>query len=241
MARRVFVDAMNVIRCNLLLARFEDDHGSVAAGRELLRLVGGLAQRVGGHTEWIVVFDGPSDEGAPADADGLVLAVFGEGRSADEIIVERVEDALAVGHEAVIVSNDTDVRVEGASDMSSQEFYDGLVSLPPPVEKQIPGETYEDQMQSRAAQETAGKADALRGLLARLVELGHLPAAAAGDVDLARDLAREIERGRAAHLPLQKIAKQIESFFRKRMTVAPDPDPQRSFFRAVKEGITKQS
>ncbi len=240
MTRRVFIDAMNVIRSNISLAKSEQSQGSVAEGRKLLHLVREYSRRTGEQAEWVVVFDGPSDDSAEKDDNKSVQAIFSEERSADEIILEMAVDAVAVGHEVVIVSNDAEVRVEGAPAMRVEDFYADLIHQPPPRETEVATETYEDLMRSRFAEELAAKAEVGRRLIAGLVELGHLPTSAAHDARLGNDLLQEIDVCSTRHLPLQKAGKRLESFFRRRIIVIPDPDPQRVFFRALKDALSKE-
>jgi hypothetical protein len=239
MARRIYIDANNVIRGNVSLDKIEEQQGSVAAGRHLLRLVRELAKRAGGRAEWIVVFDGPSDDAAAPGADSAVQAIFAEGRSADEIIVEMANDAVAVGHEVAIVSNDAEVRADGASAMRAEEFYAELISREPHREPKLPLTAYEELLRRPPAPDPAGDADAARRLIVRLVELGFLPASAIRDPGLVGELARELLRCAIDNLPPQKIGKRLEPFFRQRLNVRPDPDPQKKLQRAIKDAIEK--
>jgi predicted RNA-binding protein with PIN domain len=242
MAHRVFIDALNVVRGNVSLAKLEERRGLGAAQRELLRLVRDHVRHREDRTEWIVVFDGTADEYAEFASDEAILVLFSEDRSADEIIVERANDALALGHQTWIVSNDAEVRADGALATRAEDFYADLVRVAPSREPANAARIYEEMTRHASAEDVGPATDAGRRLIARLVERGHLPASAATDARLADDLARELARLSVRGIPAQKATKRLETFLRQRAAVHPESDPQKIFYRALKEmlsGVTR--
>ena len=118
---------MNFIRGNLSLEKIEREQGVLAAKRQCLLLLTDYARRHDGVDEWVVVFDGPDDEATDVAYPESLYTIYGEDRSADEIIRERAFDALAVGDAVAIVSNDREVRIEGAAHTRVEEFYATLI------------------------------------------------------------------------------------------------------------------
>jgi predicted RNA-binding protein with PIN domain len=220
MSRRVYVDAMNVIRTNPSLARVEDERGNIAARRELLRLCREYLAREGGSAEYTVVFDGGDSGLDDAEDSGSLVVICSGEKTADEIIIEKAEDARALGHEAWIVSNDAEVRAAGTHTIRSEDFYDDLIRRPTPREPES-----QDELAKR--------------LVAHLVAAGHLPSNAASNSGLAADLARHLEYYSGA-MPRQKLSKKLEAVFREHTRVEPDPDPQKSFHRELKAFFGKE-
>jgi len=220
MSRRVLIDAMNVIRTNPSLARVEDELGNAAARRELLRLCGEYIAREGGGAEYAIVFDGGDSGLDDAAGLGLMVVICSGEKTADEIIIEKAEDARALGHEAWIVSNDAEVRAAGTHAIRAEDFYDELLRRP-------------------VLRESDSKNEQAKRLVAHLVAAGHLPSNAVSDAGLAADLARHLEYYSDA-MPLQKLAKKLESIFREHARVGPDPDPQKTFLRELKAFFGKK-
>ena len=156
----------------------------------------------------------------------MLLVICSGEKTADEIIMERAGDARAVGQEAWIVSNDAEVRAAGTHTIRSEDFYDDLIRRPLPREPES-----QDELARR--------------LVAHLIAAGQLPSNAVSDSGLIADLARHLEYYSGA-MPLQKLAKKLESIFRERTRVKPDPDPQKVFQRELKaflatENVCRQS
>ena len=215
MAKRIFIDGMNVIRCNLSLARLEETRGNDASRRELLRLLKGLMEREGAGAEWTVVFDGALRGPGDKESEGALTVIFSGERTADELIVEAAADSVALGHETHIVSNDAEVRCDGGRAVRSEEFYEELIRRPP-------------------KRKSADKGDLAGKIVAGLVRSGHLPPPAAGDARLLSELTSTLEYFSHGRVQSNKLAKRLESFFRERANVSPTPDPQKTFHRALK-------
>lgn len=221
MSRRVFIDAMNVIRSDPSLARIEDKHGSAAAKRELMRLIRLYMEREGSDAEHTVVFDGMDSNPMEVESAGMLHVIYSCERTADEVIIEKADDARALGHEAWIVSNDAEVCSAGTQTIRSEEFYETLIHR-------------------RAPREPVAKNDLAKRLVAHLVAAGRLPSNATNDSGLVADLARHLEYYLQGTVSAQKLAKKLESVFHDHTNVTPDPDPQKIFYRELKGFFSRE-
>ncbi len=219
MARRVFVDAMNLIRGEPSLARLEDTQGPAAARRALLRLCRDYIARSGDDNEYIIVFDGGDDNSNESLDDPALLVRYAGERSADEVIIEQATDAQALGYQAWVVSNDNEVRAAGSHVVRPEVFYEALIRRPPPTAP-------------------VSRDILARRLVAHLAARGHVPTAADdGLVSVVKDLLDY-------YLPaasMQKLAKKIEAVLRERTRVTPDPDPQKTVQRELKVFLEQES
>jgi predicted RNA-binding protein with PIN domain len=218
-ARRVFVDALNVIRANPSLAKLEDERGTPAACRELLRLCRDYVTRAGAGAEFAIVFDGRDADGGDVGASAAFLTLYAGERTADAVIIEKADDARALGIDVWIVSNDAEVRAAAAHAIRSEEFYEDLTRRPP----------------AREPRAERGPAERAQRLVAHLAEAGHLPPRAAADAALVADLAAHLDYYSLGEPHVQKLAKKLEAVFRERARVTPDPDPQKAFQRELKK------
>jgi predicted RNA-binding protein with PIN domain len=185
MSRRVLIDAMNVIRANPSLLKVEDRRGIAAARQELLRLCGEHVERAGRGAEYTIVFDGADSGATDVDAAGALLIIYAGERTADEVIIEKAEDARALGHEAWVISNDAEVCAAGTHAMRSEEFYEALISRPP-----SPAPSSRSEMAKR--------------LVEHLVAAGHLPRNAAADANLIDDLTAHLDYYALGEAPAQR-------------------------------------
>jgi predicted RNA-binding protein with PIN domain len=220
MARRVFIDGTNVIRTNLSLARVESERGIVAAEKELLRLVREYQLREGSPDEYMVAFDGIGEGTGDFEYEGAILVVYSIGRTADEVIMDAVSDALALNLDTLIVSSDAGVRVEGSPAFRAEDFYDELIRRTPEYS-------------------VVDKSEESQRLISRLVDAGHLPQNARNDRKLSADLASLLEYFALRMIAPNKLTKKLETFFRENSTVSPSPDPQKLFFRTLKSWLEK--
>ena len=240
MPGRIFIDAMNVIRSNPSLARLEEKSGNRAAQLELIRLVRQYAERRDG-TDCTLVFDGPATAAIEANPGRSTLIIYSEDEKADQVIIRLAQDAVALGYGTLIVSNDAEVRAEGANFMRAEQFYEILLRRPAPKNEISPeAEFYEQWFQSAASRAPEGLDEIARRLIATLVENRLLPASMIGDQRLKAELADLLKDCSAQRLSLPKVAKKLESFLATRSTAAPKPDPQKLTLRALKTILAKE-
>ncbi|MCC6157935.1 MAG: NYN domain-containing protein [Deltaproteobacteria bacterium] len=223
MAAIILIDAWNLIRTTPSLAKTEERDGNAAARRRLIEQVREAAERESPDVAWELVFDGASDHAGSIERVGRVTVIWCAPRSADEVIVERAKDSVALGRKTLIVSNDREVRAEGADAMWTVDFHEHLLQREPIFES-VPA---------------AGKPPKSRtptgGALATfLVERGHLKRADR-TAKLEEDLKHWIDYVKIGANAPNKLAKRIEIQLRGSLQLHPDPDPEKTVYRSLKE------
>ncbi|MCL4233181.1 MAG: NYN domain-containing protein [Deltaproteobacteria bacterium] len=223
MAAIILIDAWNVIRTTPSLAKIEERHGNAAVRARFIELVREAAERETPDVRWELVFDGASDHAGSIERVGLVTVIWCAPRSADEVIVERARDSVALGRKTLIVSNDREVRADGAEAMWTVDFHEHLLQREPIFEAIAPKEK-----PSKGRTPTGG------ALATFLVERGHLKSADRTP-KLEADLKHWIEYVKIGANAPNKIARKIETQLRQSMRIHPDPDPEKTVYRSLKE------
>ncbi len=223
MAAIILIDAWNFVRTTPSLAKIEERDGNAAARQTLIEQVREAAERESPDVAWELVFDGASDHAGSIERVGRVTVIWCAPRSADEVIVERARDSVALGRKTLIVSNDREVRAPGAEAMWTVDFHEHLLQREPIFESAV------------APKKSArGRAPTGGALATFLVERGHLK-----DADrtakLEADLKHWIDYVKIGANAPNKIAKKIETQLRQSLRIFPDPDPEKAVYRSLKE------
>ncbi len=223
MSAIILIDAWNLVRTTPSLAKTEVRDGNAAARKTLIALVREAAEREAPDVAWELVFDGASDHAGSIERAGRVTVIWCAPRSADEVIVERARDSVALGRKTLIVSNDREVRTDGADAMWTVDFHEHLLQREPIFET-----VTRTEARPKAKAPTGG------ALADFLVERGHLRR-----VDrtpkLEADLKHWIEYVKIGASTPNKLAKRIETHLRAAARIEPDPDPEKKLYRALKE------
>jgi len=211
---RIIVDAYNVIRTNPASNRIEAVQGNQRASDWL---ISACRAAVASGEEWVLVFDGDGDAAAIAAGGGKLSVRFSAPRTADEVIRECGEDAVALHIPARIVSSDREVRVTGCDRQDSASFIDFIAK------------------RSAAPQrpKAPSKAERAEKIVKALQEKGAISSGARVDRRLQDELVELISYLSARKLPPQKMARDIEKFLRDHLAL--QPDPQREVLRTIKK------
>lgn len=211
---RIIVDAYNVIRTNPASNRIEAVQGNQRA-RDWL--ISACRAAVASGEDWVLVFDGDGDAAAIAAGGGRLAVRFSAPRTADEVIRECGEDAVALNIPARIVSSDREVQVTGCDRQDSASFIDFIAK------------------RSAAPQrlKAPSKAERAERIVKALQEQGAVSAGTRVDRRLKDELVELISYLCARKLPPQKMARDIEKFLRDRLALK--PDPQKEVFRTIKK------
>ena len=142
---------------------------------------------------------------------------FSAPRSADEVIRECGEDAVALHIPARIVSSDREVQVTGCDRQDSASFIDFIAKrTAAPQRPKAPS-----------------KAEQAEKIIKALQERGAISPGTRVDRRLQDELVELISYLCARKLPPQKMARDIEKFLRDRLAL--QPDPQKEVFRTIKK------
>ena len=211
---RIIVDAYNVIRTNPASNRIEAVQGNQRA-RDWL--ISACRTAVASGEDWVLVFDGAGDAAAIAAGGGRLAVRFSAPRTADEVIRECGEDAVALNIPARIVSSDREVQVTGCDRQDSASFIDFIAK------------------RSAAPQrlKAPSKAERAERIVKALQEQGAVSSGTRVDRRLKDELVELISYLCARKLPPQKMARDIEKFLRDRLALK--PDPQREIYRTIKK------
>jgi predicted RNA-binding protein with PIN domain len=213
-AMRIIIDAYNVIRTNPESKRIEAVQGNQKA-RDWL--ISACRAAVGNGEEWVLVFDGDGDAAVEAAGGGSLAVRFSAPRTADEVIRECGEDAVALHIPARIVSSDREVQVTGCDRRDSASFIDYIAKRT--IAPQRP--------------KAPSKAGWAEKIIQALRERGAFPPGARVDRRFQDELVEIISYLCARKLPPQKMARDIEKFLRDRLALR--PDPQKEIFRTLKK------
>ncbi len=215
MITRCMIDGTNLIRSNPSLEKLEREKGSRASREKLIEMVVKLARREA-ETIWLLVFDGPGD--VDAEKRGAIDVRYSGAQTADSLILQAAEDALAMDDHVRIVSSDNEVSIPGAEVVKSQDFYDELTAHAP----------------TPAPEKADPKQKALK-ILEFLAKEGIISVKSVYDPVLRDSLRGYLDYYAQGDLPPQKLAKKIETFFRDAVKLNPDPDPQKVVYRKLKK------
>jgi predicted RNA-binding protein with PIN domain len=211
---RIIVDAYNVIRTNPASNRIEAVQGNQRA-RDWL--ISACRTAVASGEEWVLVFDGAGDACAEATGGGRLAVRFSAPRTADEVIRECGEDAVALNIPARIVSSDREVQVTGCDRQDSASFIDFIAKRSAvPQRPKAPS-----------------KAEQAEKIIHALQEQGAVSSGIRVDRRLKDELVELISYLCARKLPPQKMARDIEKFLRDRLALP--PDPQKEVYRVIKK------
>jgi predicted RNA-binding protein with PIN domain len=214
---RIIIDAYNVIRTNPASKRVETEQGNQQARDWLISV---CRAAVGSGEEWVLVFDGDGDTAMVAAGGGSLAVRFSAPRSADEVIRECGEDAVALHMPARIVSSDREVQVQGCDRQDSASFIDFVAKKTAALQRP----------------RTPSKAERAEKIIKALQGQGAISAGERVDRRFQDELVELISYLSARKLPAQKMARDIEKFLRDRMAL--QPDPQKEVFRTIKKVLT---
>jgi predicted RNA-binding protein with PIN domain len=211
---RIIVDAYNIIRTNPASKRIEEEQGNKRA-RDWL--ISSCRAAVVSGEEWVLVFDGDGDAAIAASGGGSLAVRFSAPRSADEVIRECGEDAVALHIPARIVSSDREVQVPGCDRQDSASFISFLAK------------------RNASPQRPKGpsKAERAEKIITALQEHGAVSPGARVDRRLKDELVELISYLCARKIAPQKMARDIEKFLRDRLAL--QPDPQKEAYRTIKK------
>jgi predicted RNA-binding protein with PIN domain len=211
---RIIVDAYNVTRTNPASNRIEALQGSQKA-REWL--ISACRAAVASGEEWVLVFDGDGDAAVIAAGGGRLTVRFSAPRTADEVIRECGEDAVALHIPARIVSSDREVQVTGCDRQDSASFVDFIAK------------------RNAAPQRPKGpsKSEQAEQIVKVLTKQGAFSSGTRDARQLKDELVELISYLCARKLPPQKMARDIEKFLRERLAL--QPDPQKELLRTIKK------
>jgi hypothetical protein len=211
---RIIIDAYNVIRTNPGGKCIEEAQGSLKARQWLIDL---CRKSLRSGEEWVLVFDGDGDAAVETAAGAALTVRFSAPRTADEVVREYGDDAVALHIPARIVSSDRDVQVPGCERQDSTAFLDFATkraSAPPRLK-------------------TPSKAECAEKIIQALQAVGAaLPGAAQGR-RFRDELEELLSYFYARKMPPQKMARDTEKFLRDRLGLK--PDPHKVLFRALKQ------
>jgi len=213
---RIIIDAYNVIRTNPAGKRIEQMQGNQKA-REWL--ISECRKSLGSGEEWVLVFDGDGVAAVESMAGATMAVRFSAPRSADEVIRECGEDAVAMQIPARIVSSDREVQVPGCGRQDSAAFLDFVAkrtSKPP-------------------RQKVFSKAERAEKIIKALQDHGTLCPGTRFDRRLQDELVELISYLYARKISPQKMARDIEKFLRDHLGLK--PDPQKKALRAIKQAL----
>lgn len=215
----VLIDALNVIRSNLPLARMEEREGSPAVVDHFVS----LCMRVRpANEQWVVVFDGPDGPNAAAHRDEGIEVLFSGALQADDLIVDRARYALSQGRSVTVASSDAALAEQGATILSAYDFFDLLATRPRP-----------------ATPEATPKMEPL-ALLDGLIRAGHLPPGYTPPDSLARQIEQVLDYyGEILADKANKAAARIQRLLYESAPLAPRPDPEKAVVRSLKQMLRK--
>lgn len=214
---RFIIDAYNVIRTNPEGKQIESRQGNLPARAWLIDL---CRAAVRNGEKWIVVFDGDGTAAAEQLHGGTLEVRYAAPHTADEVVRQLGEDAIALKQEARIVSSDGEVQVSGCEHMDSPSFVAFL------KKRKAKGER----------PKTPSKKDLGENILAALAEKRCVTGSAVANT-LKDDFIALISYLFARKLAPQKMAREIEKYLRERLPLQPNPDPQKEVFRIIKSCI----
>ncbi len=213
---RVIIDAYNVIRTNPAGKLIEEKQGNRCA-RDWLQNLCRSAVRDG--EEWILVFDGNGTTAAEPVNRGSLVVRYSHPLTADEVIRELGEDALALSIPARIVSSDSEVQVPGCEQQDSPSFLEFVIRR-----KNKPPKT-----------KTPSKAELADRIIKTLLEKGAVAAGTPISYQVKDGLVQLISYLYSRRQNPQKMAREIEEYLRARLPMKPNPDPQKEIFRTIKQ------
>jgi predicted RNA-binding protein with PIN domain len=210
---RIIIDAYNIIRTNPESKGIEEVHGNQKARDWLIDLCRGVLRN---GEEWILVFDGDGAAAVESMGGGSLAVRFSAPRSADEVIRECGEGAVALHIPARIVSSDREVQVQGCDRQNSASFIDFVAKRnAAPQRPKAPS-----------------KAERAEKIIKDLQAHGAISPGARVDRRFQDELVELISYLCARKVTPQKMARAIEKFLRDRLAL--QPDPQREVFRIIK-------
>lgn len=211
---RIIIDAYNVIRTNPGGKRIEEVHGNQKAREWLISL---CRNSLGNGEEWVLVFDGDGVAAIESVAGAILAVRFSAPRSADEVIREYGEDAVALHIPARIVSSDREVQVPGCDRQDSASFIDFIAKRnAAPQRPKAPS-----------------KPDRAEKIIKALQDIGAVRPGAGLDRRFKDELMELLSYLYTRKIAPQKMARDIEKFLRERLAL--QPDPQKEVFRAIKK------
>jgi predicted RNA-binding protein with PIN domain len=218
---RFIIDAYNVIRTNPEGKLIESRQGNLPARAWLIDL---CRAAVRNGEKWIVVFDGDGTATAEQVHGGTLEVRYATPQTADEVVRQLGEDAIALKISARIVSSDGEVRVSGCEHVDSQSFVEFL------NRRKVKG----DRPKSPSKQALC------ENILKTLAEKRHIPMDAIS-YKLKDEVTECISYLFARNLAPQKMAREIEKYLRDLLPLQPNPDPQKEVFRIIKSRIESLS
>jgi predicted RNA-binding protein with PIN domain len=211
----VLIDALNVIRHNVSLAQLESRESTMVAAA---RFIGLCAESIGQSEKWLVVFDGPGDPEHRKIGNSTLEVLYAAALSADEVIIDRARYAMNEGRQVTVVSSDAELVELGADSISAFDFYDRLISRNPVHEPEPERILTSTEI-----------CDALK-------EAGHLSPDFSPSRPLTTDLQSVLDYYQETlSEKASKAAPKIEAALRRHVSVSPEPDPEKSVFRALKK------
>ena len=213
---RIIMDAYNIIRTNPESKGIEEVHGNQKARDWLIDLCRGVLRN---GEEWIIVFDGDGAAAVESMGGGSLVVRYSAPRSADEVIRECGEDAVALHIPARIVSSDREVQVQGCDRQDSASFIEFVIKrtvIPP-------------------RQKAPSKAALAENIIKALQGHGTVRPGTRFDRRLQDELVELISYLYARKISPQKMARDIEKFLRDHLGLK--PDPQKKALRAIKQAL----
>jgi predicted RNA-binding protein with PIN domain len=214
---RIIIDAYNVIRTNHEGKSIEDNQGNQSVREWFINL---CRDAVRDGEEWVVVFDGAGVPLTEQLNGGSLTVRYAHPHTADEVIRELGENAVALHVTACIVSSDNEVRVSGCKQQDSALFIDFV------IKRKAKGKR----------PKAPSKKELGENILKALVAQGHLARVRVSN-RLADDLIQHISYLFSTQKPSQKMAREIEKFLRERVVITPSSDPQKEVFRIIRQAL----
>jgi predicted RNA-binding protein with PIN domain len=214
---RIIIDAYNVIRTNHEGKFIENTQGNQSARDWFINL---CRDAIREGEEWVIVFDGAGDTVAEKLNGGILTVCYSYPRTADEVIREGGEHAVALKISARLVSSDNEVRVAGCEQQDSASFI-----------------AFVKKRREKGTKPKAPSKKALgENVLEALAAKGHIAGSRISSV-LKDDLIELIFYLVSTKKSSQKMAREIEKFLREGIPITPNPDPQKEVFRIIKQAL----
>ncbi len=212
---RIIIDAYNVIRTNPEGSLIEEQQGNQQARNWLLSRCRDAVQN---GEDWVVVFDGDGSPSAEELNGGSISVRYAHPHTADEVIRELGETALALHAAARIVSSDSEVRVMGCEQQDSSSFLDFVIK----------------RKHKKPKPKTPSKTALADGVIKTLQAQGSIPLQLHLSYQLKDGLVQLISYLHSTKQKPQKMAPRIEEYLREHLPIKPSPDPQKKVLRAIK-------
>lgn len=215
MKKRIIIDAYNFIRTNPLGAKIEETKGHLSAKEWLVSL---CKDALKDGEELLLVFDGSGEPSAEEIRGGTIFVRYSSPCTADEIVRESAENALAMKIKSLIVSSDNEVRVLGSDFQDCRSFFDYLIR----EKNRTPKENgFSETIQ-------------VNNLLKYLTVKGHIQPDTFIEPNTGKSIAHLLRYLSIRTQKPQKIAREVEKLLRNSVVLKPDPDPQKKVFRSIK-------